>query len=491
MMDPIVSRGSRARPTNAPPDLSSPRPSRPGNDDALCDTRAVSAPKRGRSAETPIEQVIARLDKAQLVEVISAATERHSDVERVVRLVAARADGDLAALRTAVDQGLRTRRFLDYRESMAWAHAARPVVAELDKVAVGAPSRELVELVQRAIGHVVKVIMHADDSSGLIGDVAVELLRVHAKVCDAGVADPVKLARWMIRFRFQDQDFFEVDPVRYADALGEHGLRAYRQAVAESASPRSFAARYAHERLAILDGDIDELVRLLGGDLSGPHQFGRVAEAMVELDRPDLALDWATRGIEKTSGWQIANLYDLACKLHVQAGSPSEALRLRRAHHERTPSGSTYGALRSAAGACDAWHLERDAARQALERSDRRAFVSALLDDGDDELAWDAAGRSVSDELGQDLLLRLADRRQLSHPSEALIVYTRVVDEILVETDRRAYRRAVQILKHARAAAQAAGETDAFAANVARLREVHRRRPTFIATLDKAKLTDT
>ncbi len=450
----------------------------------------MSAPQRGRSAETPIEQAIARLDKAQLVEVISTAVERHGDVEGMVRLVAARADGDLAALRAAVDQGLRTRRFLDYRESMAWAHAARHVVAELDKVAVGAPSRELVELVQRAIGHVVKVIMHADDSSGLIGDVAVELLRVHAKVCDAGAADPVKLARWMIRFRFEDQDFFEVDPVRYADALGERGLRAYRQAVAESASPRSFAARYAHERLAILDGDIDELVRLLGGDLSGPHQFGRVAEAMAELDRPDLALDWAIRGIEQTGGWQIANLYDLAAKLHVQAGSPSEALRLRRAHHERAPSGSTYGALRSAAGACDAWHLERGAARHALERSDRRAFVSALLDDGDDELAWDAASRSVSDELGQDLLLRLADRRQLSHPCEALLVYTRMVDEILVETDRRAYRRAVQILKQARAAAQAAGETDAFAANVARLREVHRRRPTFIATLDKAKLTN-
>ena len=37
----------------------------------------------------------------------------------------------------------------------------------------------------------------------------------------------------------------------------------YGQAVAETASRRSFAARYAHERLAILDGDIDELVRLL------------------------------------------------------------------------------------------------------------------------------------------------------------------------------------------------------------------------------------
>lgn len=87
------------------------------------------------------------------------------------------------------------------------------------------PSRDLVELVQRAAGHVVKVILRTDDSSGSIGDVAHELLRVHAKACDAGVADPARLARWMFRFRFEDQDFFEVDPVRYADALGERGLR--------------------------------------------------------------------------------------------------------------------------------------------------------------------------------------------------------------------------------------------------------------------------
>lgn len=126
----------------------------------------------------------------------------------------------------AVDRGLRTRRFLDYRESVAWARAAGPIVAELDLVADEAPSRELVELLQRAVGHVVKVILHADDSSRVIGDLARQLLDVHAKACDAGVADPVKLAAWMVRFRFVDQDFFEVDPVRYAAALGERGLAA-------------------------------------------------------------------------------------------------------------------------------------------------------------------------------------------------------------------------------------------------------------------------
>jgi hypothetical protein len=121
-----------------------------------------------------------------------------------VRLAAAREDGDLAALRKEVDRGLRTRRFLGYRESSEWAHAARPVVEELRSVAVASPSKDLVMLLERAIGHVVKMIMHADDSNGTIGDLARELLDVHAQACDAGVADPVKLAAWMVRFSCLD-----------------------------------------------------------------------------------------------------------------------------------------------------------------------------------------------------------------------------------------------------------------------------------------------
>jgi len=42
---------------------------------------------------------------------------------------------------------------------------------------------------------VVNVILHADDSDGLIGDVARHLLDLHAEACDAGVADAIKLAR--------------------------------------------------------------------------------------------------------------------------------------------------------------------------------------------------------------------------------------------------------------------------------------------------------
>jgi hypothetical protein len=439
-----------------------------------------------RSDSVPIDQMIGSLSREQLEEVVLAAVERHEDVEGAVRLVAARSTDDLGALRAEIDRGLRTRRFLGYWEAMDWARAARPVVAELERAVRENPSQELVELLQRAVGHLVKVIQGADDSSGLIGDLARELLELHAVVCDAGVADPVKLADWMVRFRLADQDFFEVDPVRYANALGDEGLAAYREAIDAIDDSGSFAVRYARERLAVLDRDIDTIVELAGGDLSVPYHFFRVAEAMAELGRDDLALEWTTRGIEESDGWQVGVLYDFACETHARLGETWEVLRLRRAHHERMPSSSTYSALRRAAEEVDVWEVEREAARAALKSCDVRGFVDALLGDGDSKLAWEAAATAPSEELDADQWLRLAESRGEHHPTDALAVYQRVVDEILLETDRRAYAKAVRILKRARSAAETAKERDSFTDHVSRLREQYRRRPTLMAMLDKA-----
>ena len=435
---------------------------------------AVTDPRLPRGGQRTLAEIAEGLGREQLVEVLVAAADRHEDVERSVRLVVARASGDLREIRAQVDRGLRTRRFLGYRESMEWARAARPVVAELEAAARESPSAELVELLQRAIGHVVKTMLRADDSSGMIGDVASDLLDAHAVACDAGVADPVKLARWMVRFRFKEQDFFEPDPVRYRGALGERGVAAYRRAVAEQETGAdAFAARYARERLAVLDGKVDRLVELLGGDLTAPYQFRAVAGAMVELGRDDLALVWIARGVAQTSGWQLAHLYELACEIHARRGEPLEVLRNRRAHHQRLPSASTYARVRDAAEEVDAWPVERAAARAVLGERDRRGLVEAVLGDGDDQLAWETAMTMPTDEVGRDLWLRLAEVRAGAHPAEALTVYERLVDETLHTADRRAYAAAVRMLKSARSVAEAAGTSEAFAANVARLREVH------------------
>jgi hypothetical protein len=77
--------------------------------------------------------------------------------------------------------------------------------------------------------------------------------------------------------------------------------------------------------------DIDAIIKTSGGSLTTPGQFLHVAEAMAEIDRPDLALEWAERGIAETDGYPIAALYDLACDTYAHLGRPLEVLALRRA----------------------------------------------------------------------------------------------------------------------------------------------------------------
>jgi hypothetical protein len=352
----------------------------------------------------------------------------------------------------------------------------------------GAPSRDLVVLLERALGHVVKVIQYADDSNGTIGDLARDLLALHAQACDALVADPLKLAEWMVRFSCEDQDFFEVDPVRYARALGEPSLGVYRRAIATRDGQQLFAVRWARERLAVLDGDTQAIVTLLGGDLSNPHPFIRVCQAMAELARDDDVLTWARRGISETHGWQVAQLYDLACDVHDRHEAPVEVLALRREQHERTASAGTYRALRRAADALDAWEVECGAARTALRERDRGELVEALLGDGDADAAWAVATEDPAWNPG-GRRLRLAEAREATWPDEALAWYLQIVDDELKETGRSAYARAVAVLKRARARCPGRRRGRRVRDTLADLCEHHRRRPTLIAILDKAALS--
>lgn len=412
-------------------------------------------------------------------------------------------------LKTDVDTYLRTRRHLDYWESTTWAHEASPVVDELAAEAAAHPSAELVSLLQRAASHLAKVLLRADDSNGEIGGLCYDVLALHRESCASGVANPVALARWMVKFAFEEQDFFEIDPVAYADALGEKGLATYRKEVAKRSTPAptpteaparpalstvvyggfpSIAAKYAAERLAVLDRDLERVVEVSGGSLTHPSQFQAVAMAMVELGEVEQALEFARRGIAEHSGWQVAQLYDLAVELTAANGDPVSVVDLRREQHQRTPSFRTYAGLRDAADAIGTWTAEVGAARALLHASDVRELIEALLDDGDADEAWRVAA-SCQPEPRPAQWLRLAGFRELSHPSDALTVYLRLADDVLVEADQHAYSKGVRHLKLARGAASAARLTSEFEAHVTELREKYKRRPTLIAKLDRAGLS--
>lgn len=437
-----------------------------------------------------VADAVAALDDAAVRELVVAAAETHPEVERAVRMAAAGPATRMGLLRAMVDDDLRTRRFLDWREASEWAAEARPVVGALTDEVATQPSRELIDLLERAVGHVIKVILRADDSNGSIGDLTGQLLELHALACDSGTADPLRLAKWMIRFAFDDQDFFNLDPVRYAPALGEPGLAAYRRAVDQrwSVKPDCFAARYAQERLAVFDRDVARIVDLLGGDQSRPHQFIAVAEALRELDLDDEALVWARRGIDETSGWQVAKLFEIASAINDRRRDLRAVLDLRREQLTSMPTAAHYALLRSAAERCECWETERPTARALLAARDTGELVDALLADGDDDAAWATTQAAVDWEPGAGRRLRLAKARESSAPTEAAGAYLALVDIVLEKADRRAYQEAVRHLKAARRAAEAGGILPFFGAQIERLREQHKRRPTLIELLDNASL---
>ena len=317
------------------------------------------------------------------------------------------------------------------------------------------PSAELVVLLQRAAGHLVKVIGRADDSDGMIGDLARRVLDLHREACTAGAADPQKLARG-------------VGPLSFGEFP-------------------SFAAKYAAERLAVIDRDVDLLVELLGGDLSSPYQFVRVVEAMVELGEVDAALEWARRGIAGTNGWQVGKLYDLAADLLAADGDLGGVVELRRDHHQRMPSSSTYARLQAAAGAADTWGAEVASARAALADRGPAGLIDALLADDEPNQAWNTA-TAMDRDLDGSQWLRLAEAREPTAPGDSMAVYLRLADGALERADKRAYRNAVRHRKAARRAATAADRLDEFTERLADLRERNRRRPSLMAMLDKAGL---
>src|SRR5271170_4822350 len=113
------------------------------------------------SRDEAFQSMVDRLTEGELREIVAAACD-DDQVVTAVRLAASRA-GDaqgLEVLRRVIDDTLRTRRFIDYREAPGYSGDARPLLSELERLVQVSPSQELVMLIERAVDHVVGVVLH-------------------------------------------------------------------------------------------------------------------------------------------------------------------------------------------------------------------------------------------------------------------------------------------------------------------------------------------
>jgi hypothetical protein len=360
---------------------------------------------------------------------------------------------------------------------------------------------EVCAVTHKALASAVTVIARADDSSGIIGDACRRLLDLHPKAAAAARVPAGRLIDWMIKFQFQGTvDYFELDPVAYAPALGEAGMRTYRARlgqIEESLGPRPteadrwtsphshdwFTLDWNAQRLAVLDHDIEAIIRTHARDRRVAAWLQDTAEAFEEIGETDLALDWARQAAELDRGHQSLKAAGYWCDL-LDEHRPADALLARLWVFRRWPTATTATRLHTAAG--QAWPDVADEVMATLtaQPSDAVRFAQTTLNDV--SLAW-----NLAHELGVDsdhTWSEVAKAYQKVDPIAVLPIHRRLVENELVETGAQHYRLAARRLATMRRLAAATEHQADVDDLIADLRETHRRRPRLQQEFDRAGL---
>lgn len=352
----------------------------------------------------------------------------------------------------------------------------------------------------RALASAMKVIACADDSSGIIGDACRRLLELHPKAAAAARVPAARLVDWMMKFQFDDAVDFELDPVAYAPALGEAGVATYRARLAQveetlGARPSErerWSSGHSHEwftldwnaqRLAVLDRDIEAIIRTHARDRKVAAWLQDTAEALEEAGEIDLAIDWAKQATDFDHGHQSLKAAGYWCTL-LQAHRTGEAMDARLLVFRRWPTSTTAARLHAIAG--KTWPDHRDEVIATLASRPNEAVLFALLTLKDVHFAWDLAHSLTldNDHTWNELIKAYEKVDALA----VLPIHERLVDNELVEAGAQHYRRAARRLAKMRKLAVRSDKATEVDDLIAGLRDAHRRRPRLQQEFDRAGL---
>lgn len=455
----------------------------------------------GDTAEVALLATVQQMDAGELRDLVLSLAQRDERVRRLLESRANAGTGDgtqaKAELESYVRKSLAIRGFVDYRRSFEVAGVASQVLDELENHLDTGGAETVRPALLYALTRLREIMEHADDSSGSIGDECQRAADLYARACRLSEPDPVKLAKWLVKFRADSPGWPHLVLADFVDSLDERGLDTYRQAVA--ALDRKLADRDDFGRseidamlleLADHDGDVDRAVHLLS---HREHpQYGAIVDRLRAAGRNDDAVAWIDRAVAAgrvtshgggNSYWLIPD--DVAATYRA-LGRVGEAVAVLRADFMRQPSVGTYRVLLNFAAGIDRADAERmwamDHARQLA--SDRYAqgavLVGLLLSEGDIEAAWEAADR-----YGPGWAWReLADRGAKTRPADAADLYLPQLENDLRYPDTKLYPGIAATLATMAKLYERGGRTTDFASLIAQIRQDYGRRPSLMKALD-------
>jgi hypothetical protein len=405
-------------------------------------------------------------------------------------------DDDVVVL---VDRLRWDRRRDPYRGRREYSQTVRALAEACERLIASGQPGQAVPVLRRAVDRITSALMYMDDSSGIVGDDLHDIMGLYARACAAAPPAPTGLAGWLVKLQCDGPGWPQIVLRDFAPALGERGIAEVERLVArwaQTADPQSwtgsFGVRDLREQLAELSGDVDRYVGVLAEHLTSAVQYERISLALLGAGRRQEAIAWARRGLAERPGWPHTDrLRDALVDMLLDGGDSEAALVVRRTEFERHPTATAYRCLAEAARAVGAgdptpWALTVLRGRVAQQPAYAAELVAILLALGHDEQAW-LEGQQHRQWVGERQWLSLLQRRGVSHPADVIGPYQDMVERYIRDsTDKRRYRRAVALLPALRAAYTATGDPAAFPAYVTDLRLRHKRRPTFLKTLDAA-----
>jgi uncharacterized Zn finger protein len=454
----------------------------------------IETTKAGRAE---LDSWLASLSKKELLAELLALLDQDRGLRRRFELRAASVNADAAAVRRAVGELIAPPRqgYVDYDHAYDFASGVLEAAEGIDGLIEAGDAVDAIGIAREAIDLVTDAFEYVDDSSGVIGDAAYELLAVHLRACRAAPPDPVSLAGYLSYVLLRRGDYgITPDLADYAGLLGEKGIAAFRERVADAyaQNPGDWQARSLLESIAKAEGDVDTVVAIYEANLDDRGwSHLRIAEELDGAGRGDEALGWAERGV-RDAVQPDQRLVDYLAGRYAAAGRDDDVLGLRRDRFQAERTLGNYQPLREAAKNCGVWPEERGQALALLGRDvhhaparhswawDGPVLVDALLDDGDLDAAWDAAKDAAS----EAQWLRLADASITARPADALAVYLRAISGMKSMTGDRVYHRMAGLLLSARACHEAMGTADKFRGYVAGLRAEQKRKRNLMKILD-------
>lgn len=180
-------------------------------------------------------------------------------------------------------------------------------------------------------------------------------------------------------------------------------------------------------RLAVLDRDVDAIIRTHARDRKAAAWLHDTAKAFEEIGEIDLAIDWARQAADHHPDHQALQAADYWCEL-LARHRPTELVITRHLVFSRWPSATTAARLHRDAGS--SWPDYRDEVLNALAARPDQAVLFALHTLNDPRFAWEQAAAVREDD--DHTWAEVAKAYEPIDPLAVLPIHRRLVEHELV-----------------------------------------------------------